>query len=375
MKFRSDLLALVLAMGPAAAAERIPLCAGLTIVTAISQPEGDYESIKSILAVDAKGVLLQYSTEHPVQDFPGGPSHVQKLNMTRLVRIEDLQAARRYLQQFQTDLPNVIPGTTAIGTSSGVLNALKSQGRAQLSMFDLPPALPGARKLSAESSAHPNIFDYDEVSTLTRVDDHATVPVTVNGSKVDLPAVHATGKSEFYGYKSEFFFLDDVDNPLALHWRLRIGGVQAGPKAGTDRDVLRIVKISFQCNAPVGQISALERELTVNRRAQVFDIYFSFNSAELRKESDRTLGEIAALMRKHADWVLAINGHTDNVASDAFNLELSKRRAAAVKEALVSRFGVDGARLTTAGFGRSQPVDTNDTDEGRARNRRVELTR
>ena len=67
--------------------------------------------------------------------------------------------------------------------------------------------------------------------------------------------------------------------------------------------------------------------------------------------------------------------HTDNIAGDAFNLDLSKRRAAAVKDDLVERFGIDAARLSTDGHGRSQPADTNDTTEGRARNRRVELVR
>jgi outer membrane protein OmpA-like peptidoglycan-associated protein len=80
-------------------------------------------------------------------------------------------------------------------------------------------------------------------------------------------------------------------------------------------------------------------------------------------------------MKKHPDWRLGIEGHTDNIASDRFNLDLSRRRAAAVKDALVTRHGIDAARLTTGGAGESRPLDTNDTLEGRARNRRVELVR
>jgi outer membrane protein OmpA-like peptidoglycan-associated protein len=70
-----------------------------------------------------------------------------------------------------------------------------------------------------------------------------------------------------------------------------------------------------------------------------------------------------------------VSGHTDNVGGDPYNLDLSKRRAAAVKQALVTQYHVAPERLLTDGFGASRPVDTNDTLAGRARNRRVELTR
>jgi outer membrane protein OmpA-like peptidoglycan-associated protein len=107
----------------------------------------------------------------------------------------------------------------------------------------------------------------------------------------------------------------------------------------------------------------------------VYDLYFDFNSADIRHESDSTLNVIAQVLRRNPDWKLSIEGHTDAVASDKYNLELSGRRAAAVKTALVGTFGIVGARLTTAGYGESRPQDRNDTIEGRARNRRVELVR
>ena len=95
----------------------------------------------------------------------------------------------------------------------------------------------------------------------------------------------------------------------------------------------------------------------------------------IREESEPTLKEIAELLRRHGDWRLQVNGHTDGIGTDQYNLELSKRRAVAVREALVKRYGIDAGRLTSQGFGKSQPKDTNDTLEGRARNRRVELVR
>lgn len=117
----------------------------------------------------------------------------------------------------------------------------------------------------------------------------------------------------------------------------------------------------------------LEKALLEGEKVDIYDIFFSFNSATLRPESDETLSTIANLLNKHPDWKLAIGGHTDSIASDSFNLELSNRRAAAVKTALVERFKIADNRLSTQGYGETSPRATNETLEGRARNRRVEL--
>lgn len=119
----------------------------------------------------------------------------------------------------------------------------------------------------------------------------------------------------------------------------------------------------------------LEKALQEGEKVDIYDIFFSFNSATLRPESDETLTLIADLLNKYPDWKLAIGGHTDSIASDSFNLDLSNRRAAAVKTALVERFKIADNRLSTQGYGEASPRDTNDTLEGRARNRRVELVR
>jgi outer membrane protein OmpA-like peptidoglycan-associated protein len=170
-----------------------------------------------------------------------------------------------------------------------------------------------------------------------------------------------------------------------------------GSTKPSDSEVLQVVSISYRCTAPPPPVAAeaptaqapaapsapalsmgasqLEQALEQDKAAQIYDIHFSFNSADIRDESLPRLKEIADVMKRHPDWRLAVNGHTDNIASDSYNLDLSKRRAAAVKDALVKRYAVDAARLTTAGFGESQPQDSNDTLEGRARNRRVELIR
>jgi len=362
------LIALAATVPRVAAPTTIPLCPELTIVTAINQPEGDYESIKTVASIDTHGVRLNYSSERVAREQPGHP--LRKLNVHRVVALADLRAATRYLQEFSTVTPIEVPGTTAIGTSRAVLAALKSTGRADLTMFDLPSGLPSDPPYSADPERHPSVFDHEVVFKLRRVESGPVmIPLTVNGAPAELPAVHASGSAE-YGEKGEFFFLDDEANPLALRWRIRTSSISAG-----DRAQLEVVNIAYRCGAQTATTSLLERALADTGRVDVYDIHFSFNSDEIREESEPTLRELGDLLHRHADWKLRIDGHTDGIASDAFNLDLSKRRAAAVKNALVARFGVDAGRLITNGYGKSRPRDTNDTPEGRARNRRVELVR
>jgi outer membrane protein OmpA-like peptidoglycan-associated protein len=362
---------LCLSLRASAAPSTIPLCPGLTIVTAITQTEGDYESIKTIEKTDDDGIRLKYSNERPVQDRPDGPSKIRRMSVARVVRNADLDGAHLYLQQYQNNAPVTVPGTTAIGVSSAVLSALKTRGEAELGVFDLPPS-----PLSADPDNHPSIFDYRLVTTIRRAEETPVMlALTVNGEKAELPAIHATG--EFGGEKAEFYFLDDESNPLTLRFRLGIGSKRSAEQpTATDRDTLQVVKIAYECNASAAREGRLERALSkVGRRVDVYDIYFSFNSDKIRPESEPTLRELGDLLERHGDWKLTIDGHTDGIGGDEKNLDLSKRRSAAVKVALIERFKIDEGRLITSGYGKTRPKDTNDTPEGRARNRRVELVR
>jgi OmpA-OmpF porin, OOP family len=84
---------------------------------------------------------------------------------------------------------------------------------------------------------------------------------------------------------------------------------------------------------------------------------------------------VTQVLKTQPDLKLVIEGHTDSVGKAAYNLDLSKKRAESVKTYLVQKGGIDGARLTTQGFGDTKPIAKNDTDVGRAQNRRVELVR
>lgn len=106
----------------------------------------------------------------------------------------------------------------------------------------------------------------------------------------------------------------------------------------------------------------------------VFDnLNFEYGKSVIKAESFPFLDELADVLVKEPTWKIKIVGHTDNVGSDASNLELSKKRAIAVSNYLVGK-GVDASRIATDGKGESMPIATNDTAEGRDKNRRVEFT-
>ena len=331
----------------------IPLCVGLTVVGAIDDPKGDYESVTRVTAITRRAIELATSADRPVN------STILRLNKRRTLLREDLERATFIMNYFHTHGPETIPGSTALGTSRDVLRALKTKGTADISLLD-----PIAVAMTPEQMRqHLWPFKLERVGT-------ALVPVTVNGAVVELPTIHARGS--YMGDRLEVFFLDDESNPLGLKSRFSSGPQDANPREN------RLVRISFDCEAQSSAApsqSRIERALLEGGRVDVYDIFFDFNSDRIRELSEETLREIGEVLTRHPDWNLAIEGHTDSIAGDAYNLELSKRRADAVKNALTERYAVAPGRLTTAGFGESRPKDRNDTLEGRARNRRVELVR
>ncbi len=119
---------------------------------------------------------------------------------------------------------------------------------------------------------------------------------------------------------------------------------------------------------------SLAAALNASGAVAIRDILFDSGKATIQPSSAATLTMIADMLKANPDVALEIQGHTDNVGAPAANLSLSRERAASVKAALL-KAGVESDRLTTAGFGDTRPVAENTTDEGRARNRRVELVK
>jgi outer membrane protein OmpA-like peptidoglycan-associated protein len=99
---------------------------------------------------------------------------------------------------------------------------------------------------------------------------------------------------------------------------------------------------------------------------------FDFNKATLKPEGKAKLDEAAGIMNKYPDLKVSVEGHTDSIGSDAYNMKLSERRAESAVSYLTSK-GIAASRLSAQGFGKTRPVADNKTDAGRAQNRRVEL--
>lgn len=101
-------------------------------------------------------------------------------------------------------------------------------------------------------------------------------------------------------------------------------------------------------------------------------LVFDLESYSLKEETKTNLTELAATLKKYDDTNILIEGHTDNSGEDVYNQKLSENRADAVENYLVSQ-GIKDSRVTTKGYGEKQPLDSNETDAGRQKNRRVEV--
>jgi OOP family OmpA-OmpF porin len=119
----------------------------------------------------------------------------------------------------------------------------------------------------------------------------------------------------------------------------------------------------------------LKEQLDDTGRIVTHGILFDSGSDKIKAESYKTLADIGQLLTENTSLRLSVEGHTDSDGSDASNLTLSDNRAKSVRTYLMETYKIDGSRLEAKGFGESKPIDTNDTPEGKANNRRVELVK
>jgi OOP family OmpA-OmpF porin len=119
----------------------------------------------------------------------------------------------------------------------------------------------------------------------------------------------------------------------------------------------------------------MREQLDESGRIVTHGILFDSGSAKIKGESYQTLKEIGQLLTDDPKLRISIEGHTDSDGADDYNMDLSKRRAAAVRDYLIANYKIAGDRLESKGWGESKPIDKNDTPEGKANNRRVELVK
>jgi outer membrane protein OmpA-like peptidoglycan-associated protein len=321
----------------------VPLKAGLTLSSIWSPGDYDHECLEQVTAITASYIDI-------TESCPLGTDHHNATQKRRLCQ-SDLRDSFFYRTETAEakDQPPVSSPTTKFSLSSRSLHELKATGGTRHRYVEINEA--GWR-----TRAQPMNLDID--GTLMIQDAHRqSFKVIVNNQQIELPTVVAIA---FPGTSNmtTATIVDDERFPFVIDYER--------PAANF---AIRYTKISYPNDAD------LERHLAVDKKVDVYGIYFDFASDRLRPESTPVLAEIAAVLAKNHDWKLNINGHTDNLGSDPSNLDLSRLRAVAVKSALVERYAIAADRLSTGGFGASQPQAKNDTPEGRARNRRVELIR
>jgi outer membrane protein OmpA-like peptidoglycan-associated protein len=119
----------------------------------------------------------------------------------------------------------------------------------------------------------------------------------------------------------------------------------------------------------------MSKALVESGKVTLYGVYFDNDKDSLRADSQPTLQEIVKLLTSNEKLKIQVVGHTDNQGTPDYNLDLSRRRAASVVRALTSTYNVPPGRLSSFGCGPYSPVSSNDTDDGRAKNRRVELVK
>jgi len=175
--------------------------------------------------------------------------------------------------------------------------------------------------------------------------------------------------------------IDAVKNDPAGDIHLRVAVVEMvqgrGPLApGEVGIVVDSLQVKGVSNKMVdGTADDMAKQLASAGSINLYGIYFDTNKTDVKPESKPTLDEVGKLLSSDATLKLKVVGHTDNVGTAEYNNDLSKRRAQSVVQTLVTTYSVASERLTPFGAGFTQPVASNDTDEGRAKNRRVELVK
>lgn len=165
--------------------------------------------------------------------------------------------------------------------------------------------------------------------------------------------------------------VQDKGNTVTV--KLAKDGKEAWAEVMCDNGRYTLTVVEKEAMAQV--ISAGEMQNVLDKQGFIaLDIHFDTGKASIKPESQPIIDQIVALMKGNTSLKVSVEGHTDNVGTPASNKTLSDARARSVADA-VTRQGIDAKRLSSAGFGQERPVADNRSEEGRAKNRRVELVR
>jgi outer membrane protein OmpA-like peptidoglycan-associated protein len=349
------------------AAGRILFKSGTVLTYAWSLPLADAEGDSIVRAVSPTSLIFEANGIAALGLDMAFKSHVEFNNT---VCAKDIAEGEAYSTGWKFMMskdqppvtPGLYPGVSRLLLPAGKFNELKSSGSTKLvfAYYDYMDALTEWELLAWKG-------------TFARIEpDDIPFPLIINDERVNVPAIHVRANMKVIETAGRFgprdqpveaYILDDPNTPVVLSWMMGEDMKQ------DDAFKVQLIRVTYPSDKPT-----IEQQLAKSRKAITWGINFDFNSDTIRPVSEPVLKEIAQAMADRPDWKLTVTGHTDNIGGHKYNQELSRKRAAAVKKALVERYRVDANRLSTGGAGDFAPIDTNDTLEGRARNRRVELT-
>jgi outer membrane protein OmpA-like peptidoglycan-associated protein len=347
----------------------------------------DQETWTSVTEVTPQDVSYRYHVAAPSNQQANADA--KKFIVMRTVRRADIEQSTRMTLLCSTTDPLMYGGQTFAETSAKTLQQLKAGSEVAfvlgvngVSESGLLDAVAGQLSSTATKGPLGNLGgafslmnsgrDYYR-GTLHRVEPGPVkFSVLINGVRTTVPAMHAAGTFSYSSkpaQHAEFWWLDNSAYPLTLKWvfgnvNSLVTRIDWPPDTNLVTD-----------SAGTSGIATFNAKLEKSCRAEMSGIYFNTGSAQILEESQPTLAAVAKLIKQSKFTDLTIEGHTDNMGTAAYNQDLSERRAAAVRQALVAEFGIAPARLTAKGYGLTRPVETNATPEGRSHNRRVELSR
>jgi outer membrane protein OmpA-like peptidoglycan-associated protein len=357
-------------------APEIPLIPHVLLNGTISPAgkEEDDDHATEIMAVDATKVSILVDKDRGPDTDANGKPRKKRPGCTVILDKADIAKGNNYRPFVCLHDPDHIAGTNSMTASVELFKQLKA-GQPVEWHFNSDTEQAGdlsmVMQMTGKSDA-PVMTTRNGVSmygcTLQRVESYDLAwPIMLNDKPVDVPVVHAMCKFQD-GDEAHFYFLDQADAPWIMCAQL-----------GVIPEVMGVLQVNLppadQIAAAKKEESEMEKQLEDKKPVEIYGIYFDTNSAVIKPRSEAVLKQIAEIMQKNPGWKLNVSGHTDNIGADAANQVLSEQRAAAVKDALVTRYKIGADRLATSGHGASQPVASNDTMIGRAKNRRVELQR
>jgi outer membrane protein OmpA-like peptidoglycan-associated protein len=195
-----------------------------------------------------------------------------------------------------------------------------------------------------------------------------TLPSGLQVTRNYVNAAKAIGGAEIYGYEdggTEYSVIR-VTSKDKEFW-VEVAGASNGMYT------LCMIERQLMKQEVVANAEAMSNSIRNTGRVALYGIYFDTDKADLKPASDPAVAEIVKMLKADPSLKLFVVGHTDTVGQFAHNVQLSQARAAAVVNALVSKHGIAAARLTSFGCGPTVPVAANGSEDGRAKNRRVEL--